>query len=117
MDPTECLRRFLQHVRNGERLEANEAWQNLRDWLASGGFEPAWGAVCTIVYDAECQAIILKTALPTRKEWESYDMKSCPRCGHLFAGDCPCELIHDAAEAQELFGDDELEAYAARKDR
>lgn len=68
MDPTECLRRFLQHQKDGERAEANEAWLDLRDWLARGGFEPKWGALCTIVTNGEP----VETTLPTREEFSSF---------------------------------------------
>jgi hypothetical protein len=40
MDPTATLRRFLEAVRVGDRVEAFHALQDLAGWLAKGGFLP-----------------------------------------------------------------------------
>ncbi len=42
MDPQACLQRWIYAVARGDAREAREAWEDLRDWLAKGGFEPKW---------------------------------------------------------------------------
>jgi hypothetical protein len=42
MDPDVCLENYRSALAEGDRCAAKEARGNLRDWLARGGFEPAW---------------------------------------------------------------------------
>lgn len=39
MDPNCCYERFLTAR---TKREKREAWEDLYDWLANGGFEPQW---------------------------------------------------------------------------
>lgn len=59
MDPNACLRRWWLAVLSEDESEANEAYAALREWLARGGFEPAWG-----------------NGLPSRKQFEQYDVRT-----------------------------------------
>lgn len=42
MDPTACLRRFLDALNDGDDDEARQAYEDLTSWLAGGGFPPNW---------------------------------------------------------------------------
>jgi len=40
MDPDACLRRFVEACHAGDAEEAVDAIDDLRDWIAGGGFLP-----------------------------------------------------------------------------
>lgn len=42
MDPDSCYDRWLSAKADGDRTEARYAKQDLKEWLARGGFEPKW---------------------------------------------------------------------------
>lgn len=42
MDPNACLERFLEALALRDFREASEARCDLTEWLAKGGFAPAW---------------------------------------------------------------------------
>lgn len=44
MDPDACLERFASAVLEGDVEEAFDARVDLAEWIARGGFEPAWTA-------------------------------------------------------------------------
>ena len=42
MDPNETLRLLAIAILEENKSEACEHYENLKNWLARGGFEPAW---------------------------------------------------------------------------
>ena len=42
MDPTQCLHRIEDAVLDGDYEEADEACEDLYEWLERGGYEPTW---------------------------------------------------------------------------
>ena len=42
MDPNACLKRFINALKEGDLDETHEAYEDLRNWIRRGGFEPTW---------------------------------------------------------------------------
>jgi hypothetical protein len=42
MDPNACYTRVIELLDEGDIFGAKEAANDLREWIARGGFEPAW---------------------------------------------------------------------------
>lgn len=57
MDPTACLKRLLDALSAGDRVEAENAAADLLNWITKGGFPPEGHSLTTT--KAICQGVLI----------------------------------------------------------
>jgi hypothetical protein len=67
MDPIACINRITAALASGDRVEARRAYEDLRDWIESGGFVPVIVAAPTVTFRPKAQEVTGRPVVPMQQ--------------------------------------------------